>query len=279
MNKRLKKFLKVAICITLAVIALSVASCNIVLNNQNNLQNQSSTDSSFINAVYSDKIIEANFTVYLNSYVLNNKNKKIKEETSQGSGVLFNKIKGEDENSNLYTYYLLTNNHVVYKKTKEFNNFDYSVRDCYGTTYDAKVLVADKNYDLAIVTFNSTINYKVLTLADSNPEKSDIVMSIGQPLGIINAVTIGKVEKYMKVDIPDDGDINKDIINVEFSVIKHNCLLNHGSSGGVLINTEHQIIGINFAADVQENSEYVSGYAIPVDKVKEFIENNNEILK
>ena len=173
-----------------------------------------------------------------------------------------------------YTYYLLTNNHVVYKKLGEYQYFDYSVRDCYGKTYVASLVAHDADYDLAIVKFYSDKKYNKLSFATSNPKKSDIVISIGQPNGIINTVTLGKVEKYMVVTIPEgSGLIDTNIINVSFNVIRHTCLLNHGSSGGVLINVNHKIVGLNFAADLQEGDEFVPGYAIPVEKIKEFIQN------
>ena len=104
----------------------------------------------------------------------------------------------------------------------------------------------------------------------------DSVVAIGQPIGIINAVTEGKVEKYITVSIPtENGNINENVSNVKFNVIRHSAPLNSGSSGGVLLNKDYKICGINYAAAlVEDDTEFVTGYAVPVKKVLEFLTNS-----
>ena len=78
-------------------------------------------------------------------------------------------INGESIMYEEYVYYILTNNHVIYKHTSSFNHFDYTVRDCYGQVYSAEVVTLDPDYDLAVVKFKSNKKFKVLPFADKNP--------------------------------------------------------------------------------------------------------------
>lgn len=263
-------FKKVTLLSLICALLVAFSSCSIILNRDGGEVEQP-VDLS--NGVITEGIIDANFTVTLSSYNLSPFNKKVNETLSQGSGVVFDKTALVDEE---YVYYILTNNHVIYKHTSSFNHFDYTVRDCYGQVYSAEVVTLDPDYDLAVVKFKSNKEYKVLPFADKNPIIGDKVVSIGQPLGIINAVTEGKVEKYLTVSVPtDNGEVNTEISNVNFSVIRHSAPLNSGSSGGVLLDKDYKICGINYAAAVvEESSEFVSGYAIPVELVKKFLSDS-----
>ena len=258
---------KITILSLICALIMALSSCSVVLDK---LGGETEGHIDLSNGVITEGIIDANFTVCLSSYDLNPFNKKINETLSQGSGVVFEKKALENEE---YIYYLLTNNHVIYKKVGYYSYFDYSVRDCYGQIYSAEVVAHDPNYDLAVVSFKSKQVYKVLEFASKNPIVGDKVVSIGQPLGIINAVTEGEVEKYLKVTLPSDsGKVDEAISNVNFSVIKHNAPLNNGSSGGMVLDKDYKICGINYAAAVVEDSyEFVSGYAIPVESVKQFL--------
>ena len=268
MNKNFLTLCKKFTILSLICALLMVfSSCSVVLDK---LAGETEDHIDLSNGVITQGIIDANFTVCLSSYDLTPLNKKTNETVSQGSGVVFEKKALLDEE---YIYYVLTNNHVIYKKVGYYSRFDYTVRDCYGQIYSAEVVAVDPNYDLAVVAFKSKQIYKALQFASKNPKAGDRVVSIGQPLGIVNAVTEGEVEKYLKVNLPSgDGTISEDISNVKFNVIKHNAPLNSGSSGGMLLDKDYKICGINYAAAaVEDSSEFVSGYAIPVESVKQFL--------
>ena len=260
-------FKKLTILSLICALIMALTSCAQILDQ---LAGETEEHIDLSNGVITEGIIDANFTVCLSSYDLNPFNKKINETLSQGSGVVFEKTALENGEC---IYYLLTNNHVIHKQVGFYSHFDYSVRDCYGQIYQAEVVALDPNYDLAVVAFTSKQVYKVLDFASKNPVTGDRVVSIGQPLGIINAVTEGKVEKYLSVTLPGaNGEVDEGVSNVQFNVIKHNAPINSGSSGGVLLDENYKICGINYAAAVVEGSyEFVSGYAIPVEKVKQFL--------
>jgi S1-C subfamily serine protease len=62
-----------------------------------------------------------------------------------------------------------------------------------------------------------------------------------------------------------------------FFVIEHSSEIDHGSSGGALLDKNGRLLGINAAAMLASNDEFLTGYAIPVDKVLEYIDLFKEI--
>jgi S1-C subfamily serine protease len=261
---------KLTLLAIILAVCLALTSCSIIYNGNGGNSGGSDGSVDLSNGIITEGIIEANFTVTLNSKRTSYFGNVTAEISSQGSGVVFDKVLLAGGG---YTYYVLTNNHVIYQDTEGYNRFEYSVRDCYGVVYESSLIAYDPNYDLAVVSFFAEKDYKVLSFATANPKVGDSVVAIGQPTGIINAVTEGKVEKYMAVSVgEEDGNVNANVSNVTFDVIRHSAPLNQGSSGGVLLDKDYKICGINYAAAVVEDStEFVSGYAVPVLKVKEFL--------
>lgn len=185
-----------------------------------------------------------------------------------GSGVIIS----EDDNY----YYCLTNNHVVYKPSN-FRYAKYRIEDCFENEYDGKVLYNDNTYDLAIIRFEkSDEELLVANLANSKhlPNKNEYVIAIGNPLGQYNCITYGKVISSIADFNPDEE--TKEQSYVEFDVIKHSTYIDSGSSGGPLFDTDLNLIGINFASAVNENNdEFLYSYSIPINKIFEFLSNNN----
>ena len=262
----IQKFRKIAVILIAVVSLISLSSCSLIFGGDN--------DESKINGVYTNKIIEANFTVFLESTHTIGFGTVTAQSVSQGSGVVFKKNK--PFNSDKTEYFLLTNNHVIYQNTERFNKFSYSVRDCYGENIDDATLVAfDPNYDLAVIKFKSENVYPALEFETQNPSNLSTVIAMGQPLGIINSVTIGKVKTYTTLVLPiDNGVVNKKISNVEFEVIKHTAPINTGSSGGVLLDGDYKIVGINYAVELVEGKgAFIAAYTVPVVSVIEFLSN------
>lgn len=192
-------------------------------------------------------------------------------EGGQGSGVIF-KISDDGR-----TYYCLTNNHVTYIDP-EFNVVSYKITDYKSNVYAGTLLHSSKDYDLSILKFTKSNDLKIdlmsLNLVKANPSVDQIVVSLGQPKGQKNTITIGKVKSYTNVAV-ENGKSDSD---VKFKVIAHSAPIDRGSSGGVLINLDGEIVGINFAGSVDANDAFVEGYAIPCEKVIEFLNLNNFTL-
>ena len=59
--------------------------------------------------------------------------------------------------------------------------------------------------------------------------------------------------------------------NVTFTVLEHNAETNGGSSGGAILNIDLELIGIHYAGSRDSSGNFVRGYAIPIDKIHEFL--------
>lgn len=213
--------------------------------------------------------MQANFTVYLTAV----RNFPATQGRSQGSGILYKRITSGTIYNRYYTYYLLTNNHVIYKDTANYNTFAYTVTDKNNVEYQAEVVAYNPNYDLAVVKFTSETVYEPLALASTNSKAGDKVIALGQPKGQKNAITFGEILGLATPTITVDP--NTEMSNVKFEVYRHNAPINSGSSGGALINYNYEIVGLNYASSTDANGNYVSSFAVPVLKIKEFLTANN----
>ncbi len=182
----------------------------------------------------------------------------------QGSGFCF-----YEDNDN---YYFLTNCHVAVKN-KNFDKQKYSIEDYQGNSYDAylyknpqtNISAISADYDLACMYIKaSSTNIKSLSMTNKNPSKDDDVISIGSPKGQSNTITYGKVLKYDYVSLSGAEEYES---NVKFKSLYHNAYINHGSSGGPLLNSKLKVCGVNFAGS--EEGTYSA--SIPISNVNEFL--------
>jgi S1-C subfamily serine protease len=109
------------------------------------LEQQIEDTYALINSI-STEVIKANVTVETTSYntILHITTTKV---TGQGSGVIFYE--------NDTTYYVLTNQHVVYKDPS-YSQQKFEITDYLGNLYTGTLIAGDTNYDLAIVSFKKT---------------------------------------------------------------------------------------------------------------------------
>lgn len=132
-----------------------------------------------------------------------------------------------------------------------------------GQNYDAKVLKhLGDNKDIALLKIDAKKDLKTVKLGDSAKVKvGQKVLAIGNPFGFSGTLTQGIVSRidYAKNRIQTDAAINP------------------GSSGGPLLNTSGEIIGINQAIYNPDNniSNIGIGFATPINLVKEYLEAND----
>lgn len=186
---------------------------------------------------------------------------------SRGSGVIIKSVETQTGTE----YYVVSNNHVVYNEEMEkktsYTNF--YIVDYQGVEYTAECIANLSEYDLSIMKFKSTESYTVLELEAVNSERGDLVVSLGQPEGQSNAITLGNVVAYGRVTLSDTKASES---NVKFEVLNHDAYINNGSSGGALLDAKLRVIGINYAGAISDTGENLASYAIPVEKVYEFFE-------
>ena len=152
---------------------------------------------------------------------------------------------------------ILTGSHVV----EGANQIDVTTYD--GKVYKASVLAKmGKNKDLALLKISPKSRLKTISFGDSSDVKvGQKVLAIGNPFGFSGTLTSGIVSRidYAKGRIQTDAAINP------------------GSSGGPLLNSQGEVIGISQSIYNPDNniSNIGIGFAIPVNDAKKFIETAN----
>ncbi|MBQ8322205.1 MAG: trypsin-like peptidase domain-containing protein [Clostridia bacterium] len=178
---------------------------------------------------------------------------------SKGSGVIFKEQGGY--------YYLLTNNHVV-EPEEGYTVSSYTVTDCYGNDYSAALVDAAPEYDLSVLRISKGEDrLKVLELANEELTVGDDVIAIGQPGGLKNSVTYGEV---VKIDVFEGGG-ESDTSEIDFPIIWHDAPVDHGSSGGMLLNNELELAGVNFAIGTKDDDSFVCGFAVGIKEVRQYL--------
>lgn len=164
--------------------------------------------------------------------------------------------------------YIVTNNHVI---SSESSSSYYQITEATSiivklyndsTEYKATVVGTDSYTDLAIIKIEAT-NLTAATLGDSNNLKvGEFVMAIGNPLGLDTTVTSGIVSAIDREVEDDEGNI--------YTTIQTDAAINSGNSGGALVNSKGQVIGINSMKLSGSDIEGI-GFAIPITSATNII--------
>lgn len=165
--------------------------------------------------------------------------------------------------------YVLTNNHVV--SPQQENSF-YAVSEAKKITvtlsddkeYDAEIVGVDKLTDLAVIKLKDAKDLTPATLGNSdNLNIGEFVMAIGSPLGFRGSVTNGIISSINRKVTLSDGNT--------LVAIQTNASINSGNSGGALVNSKGEVIGINTLKLAGGGIEGL-GFAIPINNTKNIVE-------
>jgi putative serine protease PepD len=132
------------------------------------------------------------------------------------------------------------------------------------TTHKAKVVGADPNNDLAVIQIDVPRGgVTPIPLGTSKGlQVGQKVLAIGNPFGLDRTLTVGIISALGRSIQAENGRVIDDIIQTDAAI-------NHGNSGGPLLNNAGQIIGINAAIlSPNDTGNYGIGFAIPVDTVR-----------
>ena len=152
--------------------------------------------------------------------------------------------------------YIVTNNHVVENADEVMVAFEEG-----GEEYPAKVIGTYKMADLALLKIEVDHNLPVIHLGDSDTlQVGELVVAIGNPLGLSHTVTMGIVSQKGRKDVKPSRHIYSNFIQTDASI-------NPGNSGGPLINTYGEVVGINTA---MANAQGI-GFAVPINMVKKIL--------
>ena len=153
--------------------------------------------------------------------------------------------------------HIVTNQHVVAGEQS------ISVKFWNGKTYTAQLVGSDSSTDLAVIKVNAPSSQLFpLTLGSSSKVAvGDPVVAIGSPFGLEETVTAGivsalhrSIDSQSQFAIPDS--------------IQTDAAINHGNSGGPLLNAQGQVIGVNAQIRSDSGDNAGVGFAIPSDTVR-----------
>lgn len=170
-------------------------------------------------------------------------------------------------------YYILTNNHVVYNYSTLYLT-ELNVMDYQNNVSTAEIVFVNANYDMALLSIDKTNPLKVLSLADKNPTIDTRVISIGQPYGQRDGITFGKVLSYQAISC-SNCEANES--NIKYSMCVHDSWIAPGSSGGMLLDYNLKIVGINTLGSYSDD-EFLCAMASPLAKIKEFMAQTGIIV-
>ena len=145
--------------------------------------------------------------------------------------------------------YILTNHHVV------DGAIEIRVELTDNRTFNAKLVGSDPPSDLAVLKIDAR-NLPVLPLGDSNKVRvGDVVLALGNPLGIGQTVTSGIISAKGRATGLSDGSF-EDFLQTDAAI-------NRGNSGGALVNTNGELVGINSQILSPSGGNIGIGFAIP----------------
>lgn len=124
--------------------------------------------------------------------------------------------------------------------------------------YRARVVGVDPPTDLAVIHIQAPHLVPIRFARSSAIEPGQLVVAIGNSLGLAHTVTVGVVSAKDRVMYRDGW---------QYHLIQTDAAINPGNSGGPLVNTEGQLIGINSSKIAQAGIEGI-GFAIPSDTVQ-----------
>lgn len=169
--------------------------------------------------------------------------------------------------------YLITNRHVVAQ-----DNMSYSVVTNDGRSFPVTVVARDPMLDIAVLRVHedTEATFAHLAFSDAVPKLGESVVAIGNALAEFpNSVSVGVVSGLSRT-VTAQGQSGMEVLE---GVIQTDAAINRGNSGGPLLNTDGEVVGVNVA--MAGNSENI-GFALPGVAVAQALESvleHGEIIR
>lgn len=154
--------------------------------------------------------------------------------------------------------YIITNNHVIN------GSQTLSVTLNNNKTYDAEIIGSDAKTDIALLKIEADGDLEFATFGDSDQAKiGEWVLAVGNPFNLTSTVTAGIISAK-----------SRDLSGSSYqSFIQTDAAVNPGNSGGALVNTKGELIGINTAITSQTGSYIGYSFAVPSNIARKVIED------
>ena len=163
--------------------------------------------------------------------------------------------------------HIVTNNHVVE------NAYNITVTFSDGTTTTAEVVGTDVQSDLAVIKVDPTgLTLHPVSLGNSQAVKvGDLVIAIGNPYGLAGSMTQGIVSALSRSLTVDSSNPFSSSTYTIPDIIQTDAAVNPGNSGGVLVNTSGEVIGVTSAIQSTTNANAGIAFAIPSHIVERIV--------
>ena len=156
--------------------------------------------------------------------------------------------------------YIITNNHVIE------NNNEIEITTNNNKTYQADVIGSDPDTDIAVLKINSNEKLPYIYFGNSDTTRiGEWVLAVGNPFNLNSTVTAGIISAKSR-------DLNKrDGVNESY--IQTDAAVNQGNSGGALVNTNGELIGINTAITSISGGFVGYSFAVPSNVARKIFED------
>ena len=156
--------------------------------------------------------------------------------------------------------YIITNNHVI----EDSNEIEITTND--NKSYQAKIIGTDPDTDIAVLKINSNKKLPYVFFGDSDATQiGEWVLAVGNPFNLNSTVTAGIISAKSR-------DLNKrDGVNESY--IQTDAAVNRGNSGGALVNTSGELIGINTAITSISGGFVGYSFAVPSNVARKVFED------
>ena len=173
----------------------------------------------------------------------------LQDSSVEGSGIIYSQ-----------DGYIVTNYHVIESAIKDSSaKISVTLADS-DETIEASIVGYDETTDLAVIKIDKT-GLTAAELGDSDSvQVGEFSMAIGNPLGMQSSVTAGMISAVNREVTDSDGKTYK--------LIQTDAAINSGNSGGALVNSKGQVIGVNTLKLSGTGIEGM-GFAIPINSTKE----------
>lgn len=170
------------------------------------------------------------------------------EQVGTGSGVIISS-----------DGYIVTNNHVI----DSANEIEITLNN--KKKYKAEIIGSDKSNDIALLKIDAEIDLPYVPFADSDNLKiGEWVLAVGNPYNLTSTVTAGIVSAKGR-DLEGNSAID--------SFIQTDAAVNPGNSGGALVNTRGELVGINTAISSRTGSFIGYSFAVPSNIAKKIVDD------
>lgn len=259
--RKIKKIIFLGMILSVGLLSgCSLKTTNNIVNQVVRYEDVSITEFNQMIKLAVDKASESSIAI------ISEKNGIISSSVSLGSGVIIKR----ETSSNGYTYYALTNRHVVEYKGTICKNVYVIYDGNQENSIDGKTILYDLKVDIALIKFETSLLFEPAKIVENNGfQKGDIAIAYGTPYSLeyFGTATFGIISNvYLKLT---DQVFNTNTATNNY-YIQHDASINGGNSGGGLFDIYGNLIGINTKKLVGTGDEVIEGigFAIPITEIK-----------